>query len=148
MQEQYLEIERDTTAKKLSWLITLTDELAGRPQYTPLALHWAQVGFISAIHAKPGEEKLREEIADFLLDNEILIGHDPESKNFYFYLDNFKGQKPYILLAGPLTDKHFDAEQCDAMAGAVCCGFLNGAAAITGKNYSALVEAAKIANEL
>lgn len=148
MQEQYLEIERDTTAKKLSWLITLTDELAGRPQYTPLALHWAQVGFIAAIHAKPGEEKLREEIADSLLDNEILVGHDPESKNFYFYLDNFKGQKPYILLAGPLTDKHFDAEQCDAMAGAVCCGFLNGAAAITGKNYSALVEAAKIANEL
>ena len=60
MQEQYLEIERDTTAKKLSWLITLTDELAGRPQYMPLALHWAQVGFVAAIHAKPGEEKLRE----------------------------------------------------------------------------------------
>lgn len=148
MQEQYLEVKADSMAKKLSWLITLTDELSGRPQYTPLALHWAQVGFVAAIQAKPGEEKLREEIADFLLDNEILIGHDPESKNFYFYLDNFKGQKPYILLAGPLADKHFDAEQCDAMAGAVCCGFLNGAAAITGKNYSALVEAAKIANEL
>lgn len=148
MKEQYLEVKADSTAKKLSWLITLTDELAGRPQYTPLALHWAQVGFVAAIQAEPGEEKLREEIADFLLDNEILIGHDPESKNFYFYLDNFKGQNPYILLAGALTDKHFDAEQCDAMAGAVCCGFLNGAAAITGKNYSALVEAAKIANEL
>lgn len=148
MKEQFLEVKADSTAKKLSWLITLTDELAGRPQYTPLALHWAQVGFITAIQAEPGEEKLREEIANFLLDNEILIGHDPESKNFYFYLDNFKGQNPYILLAGPLTDKHFDAEQCDAMAGAVCCGFLNGAAAITGKNYSALVEAAKIANEL
>ena len=148
MKEQFLEVKADSTAKKLSWLITLTDELAGRPQYTPLALHWAQVGFVAAIQAEPGEEELREEIADFLLDNEILIGHDPESKNFYFYLDNFKGQNPYILLAGPLTDKHFDAEQCDAMAGAVCCGFLNGAAAITGKNYSALVEAAKIANEL
>ena len=148
MQKQYLEVKADNTTKKLSWLIQLTDELYGRPQYTPIALHWAQVGFVAAIQAKPGEEKLREEIADFLLDNEIEIGHDPEEKNFYFYLNNFKGEKPYILLAGPLTDKHFDAEQCDAMAGAVCCGFLNGVTAITGKNYSALVEAAKIANEL
>ena len=148
MQEQYLKVKADSTAKKLSWLITLTDELAGRPQYTPLALHWAQVGFVAAIQAEPGEEKLREEIADFLLDNEILIGHDPESKNFYFYLDNFKEQKPYILLAGPLTDKHFDADQCDAMAGAVCCGFINGTAALTGKNYAVLVEAFKIANKL
>ena len=148
MQEEYLEVKADNTTKKLSWLIALTDELSGRLQYTPLALHWAQVGFVAAIQAEPGEEKLREEIADFLLDNEILIGHDPESKNFYFYLDNFKGQKPYILLAGPLTDKHFDADQCDAMAGAVCCGFINGASALTGKDYAALVEAAKIANEL
>lgn len=148
MQEQYLEVKADSTAKKLSWLITLTDELSGRPQYTPLALHWAQVGFVAAIQAEPGEEKLREEIADFLLDNEILIGHDPESKNFYFYLDNFKEQKPYILLAGPLTDKHFDADQCDAMAGAVCCGFINGTAALTGKNYAVLAEASKIANKL
>ena len=148
MQEEYLEVKADNTTKKLSWLIALTDELSDKPQYTPLALHWAQVGFVAAIQAEPGEEKLREEIADFLLDNEILIGHDPESKNFYFYLDNFKGQKPYILLAGPLTDKHFDADQCDAMAGAVCCGFINGTAALTGKNYAVLLEASKIANKL
>lgn len=148
MQEQYLEVKADSMAKKLNWLITLTNELAGRPQYTPLALYWAQVGFVAAIQAKPGEEKLREEIADFLLDNEIEVGHDPEGKNFYFYINNFKGEKPYILLAGPLTDKHFDAEQCDAMAGAVCCGFINGTMALTGKDYSALVEASKIANEL
>ena len=148
MQEEYLEVKADNTTKKLSWLIALTDELSDKPQYTPLALHWAQIGFVAAIQAKSGEEKLREEIADFLLGNEIEVGHDPEGKNFYFYLNNFKGEKPYILLAGPLTDKNFDDEQCDAMAGAVCCGFINGVSALTGKDYAALVEAAKIANEL
>ena len=148
MQEEYLEVKADNTTKKLSWLIALTDELSDKPQYTPLALHWAQIGFVAAIQAKSGEEKLREEIADFLLDNKIEVGHDPEGKNFYFYLNNFKGEKPYILLAGPLTDKNFDDEQCDAMAGAVCCGFINGASVLTGKDYAALVEAAKIANEL
>ena len=148
MQEEYLEVKADNTTKKLSWLIALTDELSDKPQYTPLALHWAQIGFVAAIQAKSGEEKLREEIADFLLGNEIEVGHDPEGKNFYFYLNNFKGEKPYILLAGPLTDKNFDDEQCDAMVGAVRCGFINGASVLTGKDYAALVEAAKIANEL
>lgn len=148
MQEEYLEVKADNTTKKLSWLIALTDELSDKPQYTPLALHWAQIGFVAAIQAKSGEEKLREEIADFLLGNEIEVGHDPEGKNFYFYLNNFKGEKPYILLAGPLTDKNFDDEQCDAMAGAVCCGFINGVSALTGKDYAVLVEAFKIANKL
>lgn len=148
MQEEYLEVKADNTTKKLSWLIALTDELSDKPQYTPLALHWAQIGFVAAIQAKSGEEKLREEIADFLLGNEIEVGHDPEGKNFYFYLNNFKGEKPYILLAGPLTDKNFDDEQCDAMAGAVCCGFINGVSVLTGKDYAVLVEASKIANKL
>lgn len=148
MQEEYLEVKADNTTKKLSWLIALTDELSDKPQYTPLALHWAQIGFVAAIQAKSGEEKLREEIADFLLGNEIEVGHDPEGKNFYFYLNNFKGEKPYILLAGPLTDKNFDDEQCDAMAGAVCCGFINGVSVLTGKDYAVLVEAPKIANKL
>lgn len=148
MKEQFLEVKADSMAKKLIWLMALTDELSDKPQYTPLALHWAQVGFITAIQAKSGEEKLREEIADFLLGNKIKVGHDPEGKNFYFYLNNFKGEEPYILSAGPLTYKHFDDEQCDAMAGAFCCGFINGASALTGKDYAALVEAAKIANEL
>ena len=148
MKEQFLEVKVDNTAKKLIWLMALTDELFDKSQYTPLALHWAQVGFVTAIQAKSGEEKLREEIADFLLGNKIKVGHDPEGKNFYFYLNNFKGEEPYILSAGPLTYKHFDDEQCDAMAGAFCCGFINGASALTGKDYAALVEAAKIANEL
>ena len=148
MQEEYLEVKADNTTKKLSWLIALTDELSDKPQYTPLALHWAQIGFVAAIQAKSGEEKLREEIADFLLGNEIEVGHDPEGKNFYFYLNNFKGEKPYILLAGPLTDKNFDDEQCDAIAGAVCCGFINGVSVLTGKDYAVLVEASKIANKL
>lgn len=148
MQEEYLEVKADNTTKKLSWLIALTDELSDKPQYTPLALHWAQIGFVAAIQAKSGEEKLREEIADFLLGNEIEVGHDPEGKNFYFYLNNFKGEKPYILLAGPLTDKNFDDEQCDAVAGAVCCGFINGVSVLTGKDYAVLAEASKIANKL
>ena len=148
MKEQFLEVKVDKTTKKLIWLMALTDELSDKSQYTPLALHWAQIGFVAAIQAKSGEEKLREEIADFLLGNEIEVGHDPEGKNFYFYLNNFKGEKPYILLAGPLTDKNFDDEQCDAMAGAVCCGFINGVSALTGKDYAVLVEASKIANEL
>lgn len=148
MKEQFLEVKAGNTTKKLIWLMALTDELFDKPQYTPLALHWAQVGFVTAIQAKSGEEKLREEIADFLLGNKIKVGHDPEGKNFYFYLNNFKGEEPYILSAGPLTYKHFDDEQCDAMAGAFCCGFINGASALTGKDYAALVEAAKIANEL
>ena len=148
MKEQFLEVKAGNTTKKLIWLMALTDELFDKPQYTPLALHWAQVGFVTAIQAKSGKEKLREEIADFLLGNKIEVGHDPEGKNFYFYLNNFKGEEPYILSAGPLTYKHFDDEQCDAMAGAFCCGFINGASALTGKDYAALVEAAKIANEL
>ena len=148
MKEQFLEVKIDKTTKKLIWLMALTDELFDKSQYTPLALHWAQVGFITAIQAKSGEEKLREEIADFLIGNKIKVGHDPEGKNFYFYLNNFKGEEPYILSAGPLTYKHFDDEQCDAMAGAFCCGFINGASALTGKDYAALVEAVKIANEL
>ena len=148
MKEQFLEIKVDNTTKKLIWLMALTDELSDKSQYTPLALHWAQVGFVTAIQAKSGEEKLREEIADFLFGNKIKVGHDPEGKNFYFYLNNFKGEEPYILSAGPLPYKHFDDEQCDAMAGAFCGGFINGASVLTGKDYAALVEASKIANKL
>ena len=46
-----------------------------------------------------------------------------------------------------LDDLGLLEEQCDAMAGAVCCGFINDTVVLTGKNYSALIEAAKIANE-